>query len=260
MARGGKRRQNRENSDDDEEDPKNQHHQAESMGTILDRGTVKDSKLCAHCRRPFTWRKKWERCWDEVQTCSNACKRERKLQLQRESKGDDAREGAVSGGEELVDSDAEALRAKPVSGTHISSKDQEGDRAKVCDVCGERVQLAYRCRWDATKIWRFVCRPCWPKISQQNYLEMRNLGAADALVAVDGAEVLKGLVAGNPHYVYGGTWKSTIGLSKKEMLQDLHRREKKKAQPRSVAPQSVVEGGVEPRETDATAHVQPPVH
>jgi hypothetical protein len=33
-------------------------------------------KICAHCQRPFTWRKKWERVWDEVRYCSERCKRE----------------------------------------------------------------------------------------------------------------------------------------------------------------------------------------
>ncbi|MCK6611829.1 MAG: DUF2256 domain-containing protein [Bacteroidia bacterium] len=32
-------------------------------------------KLCKTCGRPFTWRKKWERCWDEVMYCSERCKR-----------------------------------------------------------------------------------------------------------------------------------------------------------------------------------------
>jgi hypothetical protein len=31
-------------------------------------------KLCAACNRPFTWRKKWERVWDEVRYCSDACR------------------------------------------------------------------------------------------------------------------------------------------------------------------------------------------
>lgn len=31
-------------------------------------------KTCAACGRPFTWRKKWERVWDEVRTCSDRCK------------------------------------------------------------------------------------------------------------------------------------------------------------------------------------------
>lgn len=30
-------------------------------------------KVCVVCNRPFTWRKKWERCWDEVTTCSKKC-------------------------------------------------------------------------------------------------------------------------------------------------------------------------------------------
>jgi hypothetical protein len=32
------------------------------------------SKICLHCNRPFTWRKKWERNWDDVKYCSDACK------------------------------------------------------------------------------------------------------------------------------------------------------------------------------------------
>jgi len=35
-------------------------------------------KTCEVCNRPFTWRKKWERCWDEVRTCSNSCKAKRR--------------------------------------------------------------------------------------------------------------------------------------------------------------------------------------
>lgn len=31
-------------------------------------------KTCAACGRPFAWRKKWERVWDEVRTCSDRCK------------------------------------------------------------------------------------------------------------------------------------------------------------------------------------------
>lgn len=34
------------------------------------------SKICATCGRPFTWRKKWERSWDEVRYCSDRCRRE----------------------------------------------------------------------------------------------------------------------------------------------------------------------------------------
>jgi hypothetical protein len=35
-------------------------------------------KACATCGRPFAWRKKWARCWDEVRYCSERCKRQKK--------------------------------------------------------------------------------------------------------------------------------------------------------------------------------------
>lgn len=31
-------------------------------------------KICAACGRPFAWRKKWARDWDNVKTCSERCK------------------------------------------------------------------------------------------------------------------------------------------------------------------------------------------
>jgi hypothetical protein len=31
-------------------------------------------KPCAVCGRPFSWRKKWERCWEEVKYCSDRCR------------------------------------------------------------------------------------------------------------------------------------------------------------------------------------------
>lgn len=34
-----------------------------------------DSKPCVSCGRPITWRKKWERDWDSVKYCSDACRR-----------------------------------------------------------------------------------------------------------------------------------------------------------------------------------------
>ncbi|PWC66113.1 hypothetical protein TSH7_07490 [Azospirillum sp. TSH7] len=32
------------------------------------------TKTCPVCNRPFTWRKKWERVWDEVKYCSDRCR------------------------------------------------------------------------------------------------------------------------------------------------------------------------------------------
>ncbi|RVU07912.1 DUF2256 domain-containing protein [Novosphingobium umbonatum] len=32
------------------------------------------AKICLACARPFTWRKKWERDWDNVLYCSDRCR------------------------------------------------------------------------------------------------------------------------------------------------------------------------------------------
>jgi hypothetical protein len=33
-------------------------------------------KTCVACGRPFAWRKKWERVWEEVRFCSERCRRD----------------------------------------------------------------------------------------------------------------------------------------------------------------------------------------
>jgi hypothetical protein len=35
------------------------------------------TKDCATCGRPFAWRKRWARSWDEVRHCSEACRSRR---------------------------------------------------------------------------------------------------------------------------------------------------------------------------------------
>jgi hypothetical protein len=32
------------------------------------------TKTCAACGRPFAWRKKWERSWEQVRYCSDRCR------------------------------------------------------------------------------------------------------------------------------------------------------------------------------------------
>ena len=32
------------------------------------------AKPCAACGRPFTWRKKWARDWENVKVCSDRCR------------------------------------------------------------------------------------------------------------------------------------------------------------------------------------------
>ena len=36
---------------------------------------MRPDKTCQACGRTITWRKKWERDWDEVRWCSAACRR-----------------------------------------------------------------------------------------------------------------------------------------------------------------------------------------
>ncbi|MGI9127245.1 MAG: DUF2256 domain-containing protein [Roseomonas sp.] len=44
-------------------------------------------KLCAACKRPFAWRKKWARIWEEVRYCSDACRDGRRPANAARSKG-----------------------------------------------------------------------------------------------------------------------------------------------------------------------------
>jgi hypothetical protein len=38
-------------------------------------------KICPTCGRPFVWRKKWEKCWDEVKYCSDRCRAQKKQNI-----------------------------------------------------------------------------------------------------------------------------------------------------------------------------------
>ncbi|MEO0405805.1 MAG: DUF2256 domain-containing protein [Cyanobacteria bacterium P01_A01_bin.135] len=48
------------------------------------------TKICPVCQRPFTWRKKWKDCWDEVKYCSERCRRRRS-----ERQGGDGAEASI---------------------------------------------------------------------------------------------------------------------------------------------------------------------
>ncbi|WP_462248467.1 DUF2256 domain-containing protein [Ferruginibacter sp.] len=32
-------------------------------------------KICITCNRPFSWRKKWAKAWNEVKYCSERCRK-----------------------------------------------------------------------------------------------------------------------------------------------------------------------------------------
>ncbi|MAI70632.1 MAG: DUF2256 domain-containing protein [Rhodopirellula sp.] len=34
------------------------------------------TKTCKVCGRAFSWRRKWQRCWNEVKHCSERCRRQ----------------------------------------------------------------------------------------------------------------------------------------------------------------------------------------
>ncbi|MDV6034253.1 MAG: DUF2256 domain-containing protein [Phycisphaera sp. RhM] len=38
-------------------------------------------KICVVCGRPFTWRKKWEKVWNDVKYCSERCRKSRDAKL-----------------------------------------------------------------------------------------------------------------------------------------------------------------------------------
>lgn len=42
-------------------------------------------KVCSGCGRPFFWRKKWEKVWEEVRYCSDAC-RQKKMRKPRDTR------------------------------------------------------------------------------------------------------------------------------------------------------------------------------
>jgi len=44
---------------------------------VNDRGTAKGDlpqKVSPACARPFSWRRKWARDWDQVKYCSDQCR------------------------------------------------------------------------------------------------------------------------------------------------------------------------------------------
>jgi hypothetical protein len=59
----------------------------------MPRGVKKENlptKVCVTCGRPFTWRKKWEKVWDEVTTCSKSCNHQRRLLSKRQQQSPSA--------------------------------------------------------------------------------------------------------------------------------------------------------------------------
>ena len=165
------------------------------------------------CNRPFTWRKKWEDCWDEVTTCSKRCNSERK-KANRIARGaaaaeggtssdggwdDSASDGSASGDEQRTADRADAGgKAARKAGKKAAKAEARARRAamstalahgqKACDLCERGVDLLVRCQIAQGKEWKLVCGRCW-----------KTPAVAGGVVDGDGA---------NPHYRYGGLWKN----------------------------------------------------
>lgn len=57
------------------------------------------SKPCIVCGRPFAWRKKWEKVWEDVKFCSDRCRKNKgsALLVRIEPNGKNALTGILDG-------------------------------------------------------------------------------------------------------------------------------------------------------------------
>ena len=137
-------------------------------------------KTCVVCNRPFTWRKKWERCWDEVTTCSKSCnaarKREKRadgaeddVDVDQSDKGGSASDGEERGGgaEEGPDGARDARREQRKAAKKAAKAEKRARRGDG-EGAGD----------DGTKCWKVASG-----------------GVPDG-------------DANHPHYRYGGLWKN----------------------------------------------------
>ena len=65
------------NPSDNEKHEEKSKQPTTKISTIRYNKTNLPNKDCVVCKRPFEWRKKWERCWNEVRYCSERCRRQR---------------------------------------------------------------------------------------------------------------------------------------------------------------------------------------
>lgn len=160
------------------------------------------TKVCVVCNRPFTWRKKWERDWDEITTCSKRCNSERKKSNRiaagaeraegesGSSGGSDAESSSPSIQSEELDAKQERKARKKAAKAATRARREGNDAGgqKACSLCERSVDLLIRCQTDCTKEWKMVCGKCW-----------KTPAVAGGVVDGDG---------GNAFYRYGGIWKN----------------------------------------------------
>ena len=187
------------------------------------------SKVCVVCNRPFTWRKKWEKCWDDVTTCSKSCNASRKREQQSNKQGgggvigDDDDEGlnntdfsstttSTAAVNDNSDSNAEVMTKKQLlrKQRKDDTKKQKQERRlkregnaspdvgrKSCQICSTPVDMLIRCTIDETQQYKMICGKCWPSISG---------GIPD------------GNSKTHPYYNYGGLWKNRNAASNSKRI------------------------------------------
>jgi len=198
-------------------------------------------KDCVTCGRPFTWRKKWEKCWDEVLTCSNRCKTERKS-ASKNKQGSGGGSAAVAAGaaglaasrravkadeDEDEDEEDEALpltTRKKASGLPLPAIDDEEDE----EGSEEQAEVdPRRLRRQAAKAERRARRALSPQEKAEAKRKACSLceKRVDLLVRcrIDASATWHMLCgrcwkdasggvpdgdAEHPHYRYGGLWKN----------------------------------------------------
>ena len=163
---------------------------------VLDRGKWVEQKICVICERPFTYRKKWERCWDEVTTCSKRCNSERRRQNRRARKCSEKvemqKQNTAPAGVQVQMTDnrpARRARKKLLKAQKRAKRECRADPSvgrKECTTCSMSSDFLIRCRIDETKSWHLICGKCWKKFSG---------GVPDGDAA-------------HPMYQYGGLWKN----------------------------------------------------
>ncbi len=192
---------------------------------VLDRGKYVAAKTCAVCARRFTWRKKWERCWDEVTTCSKRCNTERRRRARRARKEAGILVAAMTeptttsattratttmaaaAGVPLVPATALAPVDVSPPSPPLTKREARKQRKremkaarrarregrappeagrKCCETCGKSVDLLVRCQVDESRRWFMVCGACWG---------VHSGGVPDGDAA-------------HPFYRYGGVWKN----------------------------------------------------
>ena len=168
---------------------------------VIDRGKKVEQKVCVVCDRPFTWRKKWERSWDEITTCSKRCNSERRrlarVARKARGRGGPVESGAVveSGSISVEDKSKVARKARKKAAKALRRKVRAGiaDASvgqKECTTCKKQCDLLIRCRIDTTRKWHMVCGKCW---------HVHSGGVPDGS-------------AKHPNYQYGGLWKNLVKL------------------------------------------------